>query len=214
MRLNDRFIRLLAAVSFSLCACAPAMLIVHRPENVQSIKKIAVLPFSDDPIYPETGLKASQLLEAVMRKKLKTFEIMDGSAAREILIKERLLSEETDETGWKGGGGFNPLLAKDAAQKLGVGGVVVGSVMFQKRRWSVHPSAMAALSVRLVEAKSGDVVWAAYHDMFYHRSRMAGKSFAKMFLIGWLAGPSPSADKRLKQVVKRIVKRVSRELDK
>ena len=136
MRLNDRFIRLLAAVSFSLCACAPAMLIIRRPETVQSIKKIADLPFSDDP------------------------------------NEEKI--EDIRDHGWiRGSGNFD----KGAIALRGD-----GRNRIEGRR-------------RLQSA--------------------SGKgSGAKMFLIGWLAGPSPSADKRLKQVVKRIVKRVSRELDK
>jgi hypothetical protein len=170
-------------LTLSLAACSGRKEVTLRPNaNLEQIKKIVVLPFTDDPMVPASGLKTAQFFSRAVQTKLKNIQFVSPSQ----LLKEEGIDVGTalnDDTVADAPGAIEPVLNRifgstqavasinpahesDIAKRHGADAVVRGSVFYEPGAGIVESmvagrrATAASVAVHVVDTKTGQVLLA------------------------------------------------------
>ena len=123
-------------------------------EDISSMKSVAVLPFENMTKFYEAGKIVSDLLGTELYISGR-FKVMERTEAVAICAEEGIRIPEAMDAGY----------AQTLGEKLGVDGVFIGSVseywyrIYREEDEEVEPA--VGINARLVNVKTGDVVWSA-----------------------------------------------------
>jgi len=185
----------LASSLFLLSGCAPEVVVRKRPEAGRR-NRVAVLPFRPAPGFPSSGDIATEAFAAQLLQ-VQAYEVVERSAL-EVLLKEQKLGAS---------GAVDPFQAVEIGKLAGADAVVTGSVTeFNPRNFLMLPPAKVAVTVRMIDTRTGEVAWSAQHG--------AGGAKRWLTLIVWPAWivatvVSPSAEDLLQKTTKGICDHLS-----
>ncbi len=148
-------ILVLGALALSLPACGHfyQRSYVLSPESLHAVKTIAVTPFENLSPYGEAGKILADLFSQELSK-LQTVTVVDRS----------LVERRVKERNFKLGKTIDRSTAKDIGGMMGTDAVLIGSVTeysYQTQPGVRQSEPAVGFSVRLVDARSGAVLWAA-----------------------------------------------------
>lgn len=182
--------RLLLASLLLLAACAPQVTVKHWPQAGKT-RRVAVFPVKDAPGAPGSGERAQEALAAAVHK-ISVYELVERSMLDDVLKEHQLgTSGLVDES-----------KAVEIGRLLNADSILVARITeWTERRALILPPASVALSVRLVDAKTGVVEWSATH-------RVGGLSRWLTWII-WPVGAyatatSPTADSQVQRASRMI----------
>jgi TolB-like protein len=123
-------------------------------DDLAGIKSVAVLPFENMTKFHEAGKIVPDLLATELYISGR-FKVMERTEAVAICAEEGIRIPEAMDAGY----------ARTLGEKLGVDGVFIGSVseywyrIYREEDEEVEPA--VGINARLVNVKTGDVVWSA-----------------------------------------------------
>jgi curli biogenesis system outer membrane secretion channel CsgG len=133
-------------------ACSPRVTIKHWPEPGKP-KRVAILPFKDAAGAPGSGALVNAALNTEFLS-ITAYEVVERGALDDVLKEHQLgTSGIIDESH-----------AVEIGKLLNADSVILGTITeFQERRALILPPATVAVSLRLVNTKTGVVEWTASH---------------------------------------------------
>lgn len=151
--------RSLAAVAFALtlASCAStdqqARDYVDPSANFAEMK-VAVLPFENLTNYPNAGRIAAELLATELYQR-GVFQLQEDTETRRSLAQLKIDPENLTSVA----------AAQQAAGLLEVDAVIVGSVSEFGYQQGLREEPVVGLNARLIQAGTGDVLWASSHSV-------------------------------------------------
>jgi hypothetical protein len=174
-------------------ACAPYVLVKHGPE-IGKTRRVAVLAFRDAPDAPGSGALASANFTNSLVS-LPGYELVERGSVDDALKN-------------RPAGALDEASARKLGEGLGADAVVVGEVTeYSERDFLIFPPAVVAVSARMVDVKTGTVLWTA--------SQRVGGSKRLLTWIIWPIGAvataiSPSASAQMERVARSIANAVAK----
>lgn len=150
----NRSIPLLAALGLAaaFAACSPRVAIKHWPDPGKP-KRVAILPFTDAAGAPGSGALVKAALDTEFLT-IAAYEVVERGALDQVLKEHQLGTS----------GLIDEKYAVEIGKLLNADAVIIGSITeFQERRSLIFPPAAVALSLRLVNTRTGLVEWTASH---------------------------------------------------
>ena len=176
-----------------LCACAPYVVVKHAPDPGR-VRRVAVLPFQDAPGAPGSGAVAYTAFNDSLLS-LPGCELIERGSV-DAALKQGASAALDEES------------ARKIGADLGADDVVVGDVTeYTERRALILPPAAVAVSARMVDVKTGMVVWTA--------SQRVGGLKRLLTWVVWPVGAiataiSPTADAQMQRVARNIAEAVGK----
>lgn len=194
-----------AALALQGCA-APQVSVAPVPDGAEP-RKVAVVEFDDRSEGPETvGETAADLFASELIKTGRYRVLVDRAADRAVKLKASESSGKYEVTATESR--IDPFAA---AGRLKADAVLIGAVTrYRERRAFIFPPALVALEVKLVDAKTREVLWTASHTAGYGAWRW-------LTFVAWPVGValaffSPPAQQKLKRAVATTAATVDRKL--
>jgi TolB-like protein len=125
-----------------------------RGEVLSGIKSVAILPFENMTKFPEAGKIVADLLATELYIS-REYRVMERTEAVAVCAEMGIRVDESVDTEY----------ARQLGEKLGVGGVIIGSVseywyrVYREEDEEVEPA--VGFSARLISVATGEVVWSA-----------------------------------------------------
>lgn len=137
-----------------IISCGPKQMqqsFLREEVDISYIKRVAVLKLENN---SQQNYAAERLRNIVMTEilTLGLFDVVD-KALVDMVLTEEVVSEQ---------GGYNKATLRRIAKKLGVQGLVVGSVdSYDIMREGSYTYPVVALTLRLVDGSTGEIIWQA-----------------------------------------------------
>jgi polysaccharide biosynthesis protein PelC len=116
--------------------------------------KVAVLPFENLTNYPNAGRIAAELLATELYQR-RIFQLQEETETRRALAQLKIDPENLTSVA----------AAQQAAGLLEVDAIIVGSVSEFGYQQGLREEPVVGLNARLIEAGSGNVLWASSHSV-------------------------------------------------
>ena len=142
----------LLGLAAAIAACSPRVAVKHWPEPGKP-KRVAIMPFKDAAGSPGSGALVNEAFNSEFLT-IAAYELVERAALDEVLKEHQLgTSGIIDES-----------RAVEIGKLLNADSVILGSITeFQERRALILPPASVAVSLRLVDTRTGVVEWTASH---------------------------------------------------
>jgi TolB-like protein len=162
---------LLGLAAFLLSACRPSLPTLDKlaPLPGEKICRIAVIPFASETNFPQ----AESIFYRVFLSELVRsgqFDVVQEGDVREVLYDLRILPGQQPQREQM----------KILGDRLGISLAITGSIVEMAevpKRQEINP--ILAVTVRIVNAESGDTLWSTYH-------RREGEQYRKIMHFGMI----------------------------
>jgi len=147
---------LAAGLLVVLAGCADTRYAAHHARDAGALdatQDVAVVPLENLTNYPKAGLIAAELVSTELYRR-GLFRLTEGTALRQALNALEIDVADLAVT----------YAAAELGRRLEVDAVLVGSVSEYGYQHGLHEEPVVGLNLRLVDAASGDILWAASHS--------------------------------------------------
>ncbi|HRY30326.1 MAG TPA: DUF799 family lipoprotein [Elusimicrobiota bacterium] len=182
-----------------LPACLPPRLVIKEHVEANEVLELAIFPFQDAG-FPGIGDRVADLFSTELLK-LPQYNIIEKGLVENRIKNRGLTSQRVDTE-----------QALEIAGELGADAVLIGEVTsYSPRKYWLFPPAEAAVNARLIDVKTGHIVWSAYHRRNYGLAHWITTllPFPPTMALSLLY--SPAVENRTEQTVQNIVSSLNRE---
>jgi TolB-like protein len=156
MKTTIKIVAAIAVLAQFSCGNSYKRVYIPNPDMVRRIKSIAIMPFENLTKFPDAGLIISDLCATEIYS-LGKFVILERSQMQRLLTDRKIdMPEVIDRS-----------LGEELGRVLGIEGVLFGSV--SEFRATSKPGEReepaVGVNARLVDVKTGSVIWAASYSM-------------------------------------------------
>ncbi len=148
------FAILCVVASASACASYTQENYIRQPGYAASGPSVAVMPFTNLTNYPNAGQIVADVMSSVLYEA--------GSFV--VMSKEEQKTRAGDLQALTSGVSSEHM-AREIGQKLGVSAVIFGSVSEYRYKQGLTESPTVGVNLRMVDVKTGEIVWAASHTL-------------------------------------------------
>ncbi|RJP72406.1 MAG: hypothetical protein C4532_06000 [Candidatus Abyssobacteria bacterium SURF_17] len=152
-RTIDRAIVLVLIVLFG--ACAPQQFLVRPAPEITRLNRIAVFPLENLSGEPDAGGRVTSILASDLYNS-GLVDIVEPGEVQQFIIRSRI----------RVAGQLDLDTIREASRQLAADGIVFGSINeYTVIATDLGPLPAVSMTLRLVDANTGEIVWAATHSL-------------------------------------------------
>lgn len=155
MILHRRFHALVVVLTLLFCACASQQFLVRPSPEITRLNRIAVFPFENLSGEPDAGGRVTSIMASELYNS-GLVNLVEPGEVQQFILRSRI----------RVAGQLDLDTIREASRQLTADGIIFGSVNeYTVITSDLGPLPAVSMTVRLVDANTGEIVWAATHSL-------------------------------------------------